>query len=517
MKSQRKKLVMAMFMMTIFYTTVLFYMIPELQLQPFLNKISTLVEKGKKEEFFSVFLRNSQDQSSRAKSKANAAETIQMEYEGIPTYYISAALDEENYQINGQVNVTIDNPGTNSILFYTYPYSFAPMRIRKVLLNDQEVTFSYDKQELSIKNPKEEEKLDISIEFETPVPRKATRFGYKDDIWLITTWYPMLGVLDESQNWIDRPDPIGMGDPFLFNFANYIVEWTSSPSINWLSSGVSLSETMVNNKRKSIWKVERVRSFALAGSENYKIKRLQLNENTTVSIALTEEENFEQIIKIAKASFPLFEALYGQLPYSNVSLIETGYNTNFALEYPNLAVFSKDIFSDNQIEHWLPHEIGHMWWYNAVGVNEVKNGWIDEGLAELGVVLYLENQYSKSEGGKLRNTYRERNRLLTSKSPEQTMNAGLYGFESRPELYDSWYARSADMFLTLRDEIGEDKFNSFLKTLYQTNIGKTINEESISRALDESLSLETNLFKNWIREPYERTKWDVNVTNNLNK
>src|SRR5699024_10817312 len=114
-----------------------------------------------------------------------------------------------------------------------------------------------------------------------------------------------------------------------------------------------------------------------------------------------------------------------QLPYSNVSIIETGHDTNFALEYPNLAAFSKDMYDNNEIEHWLPHEIGHMWWYNAVGVNEVKDGWIDEGLAELGVVLYLENRYSKSDGNRLRNTFRDRNRLLTSDSPNKTMDVGL--------------------------------------------------------------------------------------------
>src|SRR5699024_2655353 len=189
-----------------------------------------------------------------------------MEKDDPPTYYIKATLNEDRYQIDGQMNVTIDNPGTETIIFYTYPYSLSPMKIKKVLLNGVEVTFSYDQKQLSIKNPKEEKELNFSIDFETPVPRKGTRFGYKDDVWLITTWYPMLGVLNNNKNWMDRPDPIGMGDPFLFNYADYVVEWTSSPSIKWLSSGTLLSETMLDNKRKTTWKVEYVRNFALAGS-----------------------------------------------------------------------------------------------------------------------------------------------------------------------------------------------------------------------------------------------------------
>jgi hypothetical protein len=190
------------------------------------------------------------------------------------------------------------------------------MKIKKVYLNEREIPYSYDQQQLTFQNSKKKNDLHIVIEFETPIPRKGTRFGYKDDVWLLTTWYPMLGVLDDNRQWINRPDPIGMGDPYLFDFANYVVEWTSLPSIKWLSSGTLVSETMVKDKRKTTWQINGVRNFALVGSEKYNIKKLQLDENTTVSIALTDEEKFTQIIEIVKHSFPLFKERYGQLPYS---------------------------------------------------------------------------------------------------------------------------------------------------------------------------------------------------------
>lgn len=47
------------------------------------------------------------------------------------------------------------------------------------------------------------------------------------------------------------------------------------------------------------------------------------------------------------------------------------------------------------------------------------------------------------------------------------------------------------------------------------NIGKTINEENIIQALDESLNLKTELFQNWVHEPYHQTKWNFKVTNNV--
>ncbi|ONK24529.1 hypothetical protein BLX87_05185 [Bacillus sp. VT-16-64] len=497
-------------MMTITYTIILTYFFPQMKALLMLDKAVKFVE-DLGQELAVTFNRGNWLKTSNNASENGISNDKEITKESKPTYYIKADLKESSYEIDGQMNVTIENPGTDFIAFYTYSYSWLPMKINKVVLNGEEVTFSYDKKQLLIQNPKEEKELTFSIEFITPVPREGTRFGYKEDVWLITTWYPMLGVLDEQQNWMTRPDPIGMGDPFLFNYADYVVEWSSSPSIKWVTSGDLTSDTIIENKRKTTWKVKNVRNFALAGSKNYTQQTLQFKGNTTVTIALTDEEKFSEVVDIVRFSFLLFQSLYGQLPYSNIAIVETGHGTNFALEYPNVAIFSKDMYANNEIEHWLPHEIGHLWWYNAVGVNEIKEGWIDEGLAELSVVLYLENRYSKSAGKQLRDQYRQRNQLLVKNSPHQTMAAGMYGFKNKQEFYDSWYARSADMFLTLRDTVGEEKFNYFLSTLYKTNIGQNIREDHIVQALEDSLNLKTNLFTNWVHEPYQQTKWDIEV------
>lgn len=431
--------------------------------------------------------------------------------ENLPHYLIRATLDDQSYQINGEVELTMYNPGTKTLLFYAYPYDWMPMKINEVRMNDQQIDYEYDQKNLTFKNITEEEQIHISIQFETLVPRGGTRFGVKDNVWLMTTWYPILGVLNDQNQWIKRPDPIDMGDPFYFRFANYTVEWTSSSDIQWVSSGTLQYETVIDDLKQITWEVDQVRNFALVGSPDYTIETFTLNDKTTVSVALTTEDNMEKVLDIAQYTFSLFQSLYGELPYDDVAIAETSFGTNYALEYPNLAIFSKDMYAKNRIEHWIPHEIGHMWWYNAVGVDETVNGWLDEGLAEQGVALYLEHRYFKGE--ELRNRYREKNHALTHNYPNQTMNVGLYGFGSYQEFDSSWYARSADLFLTLREALGNRGYVTFLKTLYQNNIGKVITEESLNEALAEALGLETTFFRQWIHEPYFKTEWNVEFTN----
>src|SRR5699024_2264644 len=155
-------------MMTMVYTTVFIFFIP--QLQPFLQLDSVVKITEKIEQrLSSTFNRPKQISSDELKTES-VPDFKRMEKDDPPTYYIKATLNEDCYQIDGQMNVTIDNPGTETIIFYTYPYSWSPMKIKKVLLNGVEVTFSYDQKQLSIKNPKEEKELNFSIDFETPVP-----------------------------------------------------------------------------------------------------------------------------------------------------------------------------------------------------------------------------------------------------------------------------------------------------------------------------------------------------------
>lgn len=442
-----------------------------------------------------------------------------------PQYHIKATLDERACIIRGEVELTTRNPGTEKLLFYAYP-PWNQMRITTVMLNGKAVQYEFEGKNLTFPNKPGAGEIRVRINFETPVPRAGTRFGVKDNTWLITTWYPMLGVMDKNRQWIKRPDPRGMGDPFYFDYADYRVEWTSPAEIKWVTSGAMQAEREVQQAvqgqesgksdrppqryRTTVWEVDQVRNFALVGSPDYIIRRFKLNENTTVSIALTEASKMEEVLEIARHSYPLFTKIYGELPYSEVAVAETGHNTNYALEYPNLAIYSRDMYRNDKIQHWVTHEIGHNWWYNAVGNHETVDGWLDEGLVEHGVVWYLEKRFSKERGSQLWNQYRAEHKRLIGQHPQRTMDVGLYGFKDFREFDYSWYSRSADMFLTMRQALGDDEYIKFLNALYANNIGKTIGEKELNAALDASLGLKTDFFALWLHRPYEQTTWSVN-------
>lgn len=475
------------------------------------NDTSLINPSKKGDEPFTKINSDSNSIGNQNSSPLEGQPSVKVEKD-LPQYHIQATLNPQKYVIRGNLELTAKNPGTDELLFYAYPYTWLPMKIIDVKLNDKEVDFAFDGKNLTFPNQKELKEMNVWIDFETAVPQKPTRFGVKDNVWLLTTWYPMLGVLDDKNQWIPRPDPIGMGDPFFFRYADYTVEWTSPASFKWLSSGHLEASTVSGKQAKTVWKVNQVRNFAFVGSPNYIVKKIKLNDQTTVSIALTDEKNFKEVEDIAKNTYPLFTKLYGTLPYSDVGIAETSYQTNYALEYPNLSVFSKDMYAQDQIQHWIPHEVGHTWWYNTVGVDETVNGWFDEGMVEHGVVWYLESRFSKEAGQKLWDEYRAEHEKLVITSPNLKMDVGLYGFKDFTEFDYSWYSRAADMFLTFRQALGDDRYIQFLHTLYTDSTGEIANEQSLDAALAKSLNLKTDFFSRWLHEPYSQTEWKVNLS-----
>lgn len=487
-----------MLIMTFVYTAVIYVMIPEAGKQ----EVSTFFKE--KFEYFSQ--KPTKDRpitnDSPQAEKGNKEQDL--------NYNIKANLDEVNYKIKGKVAITFKNPGTTKLLFYTYPYRWTPMNIKKVFVNGREMGFNYDKANLTFKNI-DSETVRVVIEFETPIPKSETRFGYNDGVWLLTNWYPMLGLIDEENGeWIKRPNPVGFGDPFYYQFADYTVEWLSSSDIKWVSTGSLMSQDNKTNKKSTMrLKANGVRNFALVGSSAFTIYQLDLNNKTNVTVALKGNKTRKQVDKIIEASFLLFSDVYGELPYENVAIAEIGNNANVGLEYANLALFSTKNYKNQTLEHWLPHEIGHLWWSNAVGVHEVENGWIDEGLAELGVVLYLESRYTGGEAKKLRQDYRTRNLELIKAYPQQKMNKKLTDFKNDWEFRQAWYGRSADMFLTLRETIGDETFYLYLNNLYKSNIGKVANENDVTKALDKTLHVQTDFFANWLFTSYGKGELTV--------
>ncbi len=412
-----------------------------------------------------------------------------------PQYEISAQLDTEGIEVRGEMRIRFDHPGTDEIWLYLYDYPSAPLEITKISSGGRELSFFRQQRVVKVENPyRKRERIELFIQFRAPVPRSGTRFGYKDDVWLLTHWYPILGVLDKNGDWYQPELPAAHGgDPFYYQHGDYRVIFTAPSDIQWVTSGEKREESDKNGYRETVWEARNVLNFVLAGSTRYHIERIKIGD-TEISVALLREDMKDKVMTMVDYAFSIYTRLYGGLSTPYAAVAETGPGTVFAMEYGNMAIYSVDMHVQNRIEHWLPHEIAHLWWYNSVSTLEPLYGWIDEGLAEVSVVDYLRERYGEERSARKWRQYDQGWRQLQWGYPGEKMGKDLYQFKNYTEYHNAWYSKSAMLFRNLQLYIGEEKYNDFLKLLNRKYVHTIVGPEQLDEALGEVMGSDVNYF-----------------------
>ncbi len=413
-----------------------------------------------------------------------------------PVYTIRAQLYDAEAKISGQIQLEFDNPKQSQIYLYLYDYPQYPMKIQAIHYGKQPIPFDRQKQVVRMNGAfTQEARMQLLIDFETMVPRGGSRFGVKDNIWAVTNWFPLLGALDQQNRWYEPPQRIGFGDPFVYHYADYEVYFTSPKPFQWVSTWGRGQVNSVDAARQQIhYSAKHVINFSLVGSPDYKVETIHVKPNLTVDIASTDQANIARIKAIAEPAFAAFTENYGPLPYPNVAIAETGIGTVYAMEYANMAIFKKDLYWNNLIDHWLPHEIAHMWWYNSVGTLEATFGWLDEGMVESSIYDYDKKRYGESVANNVIAEYAANLEKLKRKYPYGKLSKQLNQYVTEEEFHWTWYSQGALMYHNLRKQIGEEKYLAFLRNVQKKYRGYIIGPEHLDQVLGDVLGGEARYF-----------------------
>lgn len=438
-----------------------------------------------------------------------------------PAYQIEAELHTNEATISGKMTLAFDNPQTADLRLYLYDYPAFPIMITSIRHGSQSIPFERKQSVVTLANTfKQEKRTSLEIQFETSVPRTGTRFGVKDDIWTLTNWYPMLGALNQQMKWYDPPSRIGFGDPFVYHYGDYNVSFTSPNGYEWVTSWGRGEAKNLNQGRKQVtFKAKRLLNFSLVGSPLYTVETLHFEPNLTVDIASTDMQNIKRIKTIAESVFPTYIELYGALPYPHVAIAEVNTSTH-AMEYSNLAIFRKNLHADNSVDHWLPHEIAHLWWYNSVETLEATHGWIDEGLVEMSVYYYKQKRYGQSAADSVLSGYARKLEELKKRYPYGKLGKTLHQFTTGDEFDFTWYAKGAMLYDNLRRQIGDEKYSQFMKRLQRNYHGRVIGPEHLDQALGQTLRGEAQYFvpnaERLNRQPFLPAQFQYYVSTILN-
>ena len=266
------------------------------------------------------------------------------------------------------------------------------------------------------------------------------------------------------------------GDPFYADCADYKMTLTLPKEYLVASTGEMVAERTLESKKEYTISATNTRDFALVLSEKYRVLST-MEGDTQVLYYYYKDEDASKTLQVAVESLRYFEKTFGEYPYANYTVAETGFCYG-GMEYPALSLISDGLKGGDRVRVTV-HETAHQWWAMVVGSDQIENAWQDEGLAEYSTMLFFENyeKYGFVREDMVAQCLREYRSYYdvygsvlgrTDTSMTRHLKEFVSDYEYRCLVYD----KSVVMFDTLRKSVGDKKFFSALKRYYGANLFK---------------------------------------------
>lgn len=379
--------------------------------------------------------------------------------------------------------------------------SYSVLNIASVKVNGTAVDITVageDENVLSVpvSNLEPSDKIRVDIEYTLKLPNVRHRLGYTEKSVNLAGFYPIACVY---KNGAFIADPYySIGDPFYSEAANYDVTLTVPQNYIGAFTGVAQSKSGDNGTTVYSVSAERVRDFAAVLGEYEKASGLC--GSTIVNYYYYKDDAPESALNTAISALSTFGDMFGAYPYPEYSVVQTSF-LNGGMEYPCLSMIS-DAYKGVQYNDIIVHETAHQWWYGLVGNDEVREAWLDEGLAEYSTMLFYEKNADRGYtfNGKRADAlsaymlYCE-----TYKDADTSMTRSLGDYRNKIEYAYMTYVKGAIMLDDVRDTVGDTAFFSGLKSYCKNKMYGTATAADLIGALETASGIRLNsVFDSWL-------------------
>ena len=422
----------------------------------------------------------------------------------LTTYTVEAGFDETEMVVSGVETVVFINDTDQTlgeVRFHLYPNAYrqgvkntpvSPLKADQAYPNGYDfggIDIQYAKQEgseLPFSVGGEEENIlilplldelpsgkstTIEISFETELANVNHRLGYGEHTVNLNHWFPILCHYD-GDKWLEDVY-CSTGDPFVMDVANFRVALTVE-GYDIACSGDAKSQTSVDLKTRYEFCADAVRDFSIIMCKDFEVKEKEIDGVQVKYYYFdTVDALPDEIIELSCRALKYFNDKFGKYPYQTLSVVQSDFNEG-GMEYPRLAMVTygldKDFFKQAVV-----HEIAHQWWCCVVGNDQIRNAWMDEGLAEYSTHLFfLDNDFGIDAVEEMKSSKKRLHDFLEItknyfKQIDTSLNRSIRQYRNQTEYAYLNYVKSMIMFDDLYQLSGKNKFFKALKNYYDDN------------------------------------------------
>ncbi len=440
---------------------------------------------------------------------------------------LDVALDPALGTIGGEMTVTWRNPVNiplRNVWFRLFPNAFyygeGSLVVADLTVDGTPVTpeLSLDDTALRVPLPAPVppgESAEIVLAFTTTVPADSTGsygiFNRDTQIgsWVLADWYPVLAVYEAESGWA-LPEATSFGDPTYAPSAFYDVRVTAPDDLEVVGTGVVAAETKENGTITRDFVAGPARDFVMVADDNVAPLSQEV-DNTLLTLWSAPDLDpaiSEQALDVAADSLRYYNDRFGAYPAREVDLVQVNPSGALGIAWAGLLYLDGPALLATYGEHdpdglatVVAHEVAHLWWGILVGGDSNKHPYIQEGLATVSSILYLEETLGPEVAGAELDAWVTGPAFDLLAAGDAIVDTPVSeGMD--PNIWSAAaYGKGSLGFLAIRQEIGAEAFETALHDVVtRYSWGETTPDElraAFERASGQNLDA---LWSHWFEE-----------------
>jgi hypothetical protein len=358
------------------------------------------------------------------------------------TYDVSANLQWANHRLVVVSTAHVTNTTPSSVTALTFnlvPAKIGQISMNGVTVDGSSASASLDDMNVIVHlnsalapNASADVTIRYSAHFNSTNPNRKWLFAERHGIVTAYRWIPWLS------NRYPFKTPL-FGDAFATQIASRVDVSLTSDRAGMIYATPGTRVSVSGNTQTFV--AYNVRDFNFTASPDYHVT--SENHGGVQFDYYTIELSQHNLAVHAKQAFDKYTALVGAFPYSRMFVAET--SPGFAMESPQ-GFWIPDSYTTADATFGVIHEVGHMWFYAAVGSNQATEPFADEALVE-----YLTRTIEGYRG---------------SKVPTTNLDGSVYDYTS-DTYYEVIYIQGSNYLNAYRKRVGDSNFYAGLRAYYQ--------------------------------------------------
>ncbi len=439
------------------------------------------------------------------------------ELPGASIYHIEFTIADDLQHITGVEEVRYTNNEDvplGEVQFHLFPNILGGrMSVSSLRVNDNDVSVLYDAGNSTLRVPLQPALLPgqsavLKMDFAVTVPQSlGPNYGaltYFEDVLSLAHVYPMIAVYDD-EGWNIKP-PSQIGDVTYADASFYIVRITAPKNLMLVTSGGRVSFSEADQTQALIVASGPARDFYLAASPNYEEISQTIGEVTVRSYAPQGSRDGAQMaLDVASRAIEDFSAHYAPYPYTEFDIVATS-TPALGMEYPGIVAIASRIYAVNDdfrgapaslyMESVVAHEVGHQWFYNLVGDDQLDDPWLDEALTQFATLQYFTDEYGPGGADGFRASLEAR--WANVGNADIPIGLPVAGYEEA-EYGAIVYGRGPLFFVALKAEMGAEAFDRFLMDYTDMFSWKIATPDALQMLAEKHCVCELDpIFNEWV-------------------